>query len=79
MTGLRGYLLLFFKYISVTEWKMVNWESKRYFHQAQDNFLGYAFSLSFFFFNFENLLAKEKENGWEMSEKCLAEWSVWLN
>lgn len=78
MTGLRGYLLLFFKYISVTEWKMVNWESKRYFHQAQDNFLGYAF-FSFFFFNFENLLAKEKENGWEMSEKGLAEWSVWLN
>jgi len=49
-TGLRGYLLLFFRYISMTEWKMVNWESKRYLHPAQDNVLGYAFLFSFFLF-----------------------------
>lgn len=35
-----GYLLLFSKYISVIEWKMVNWESKLYSHRGQDNFLG---------------------------------------
>lgn len=50
MAGLGGYLLLFSKYILVTEWKIVNWESKLYSHQGQDNFLGYDFLFFLFCF-----------------------------
>lgn len=76
MAGLGGYLLLFSKYILMTEWKMARWESKLYSHRGQDHFLGYNFlfslpphppptPLSFNFWKLFNREGKWLRNVWE--------------